>query len=97
MASERTPDQKIADARRVEEFLRDEVIYRAIQSLEEKYIEEMITAKQSDERARAQGKIHAVRGFASELRAIMLDADHELALVQLQEKFEEQRKKGLLA
>ncbi len=97
MASERTPDQKIADARRVEEFLRDEVIYRAIQSLEEKYIEEMIAAKQSDERARAQGKIHAVRGFAGELRAIILDADHELALVQLQEKFEEQRKKGLLA
>lgn len=97
MANERTTEQKIADAQRVEQFLRDDVIRRAIESLEQKYIEQMIGAENSEQRAKAQGKIHAIRGFAGELTAVVGEGAHEEAMQQLREKFHDQKQKGLLA
>ncbi len=97
MASDRTPDQKIADARRIEEFLRDDAIRYAIESLESKYIEEMIAAESGEKRAHAQGKVQAVRGLAGALAALVGEGAHEIAMQQLHEKFVDQKKKGLLA
>lgn len=97
MANDRTPDQKIADAQRIEEFWRDDAIRHAIESLEAKYIEEMIAAESGEKRAHAQGKVHAVRGFTKELDIMIGEGAHEIAMRELQEKFVEQKKKGLLA
>ena len=97
MASDRTPDQKIADAQRIENFLRDDAVRYAIELLESKYIEEMIAADNGEKRAHAQGKIQAVRGLAGALAALVGEGAHEIAMRELQEKFVEQKKKGLLA
>lgn len=81
-----TPEQRIADARKVETFLQDDVIRAAIETLEQKYIEDMIGAETSEARAKAQGKIHATRALAEELARIVAAGAHEMLIQEWKEK-----------
>lgn len=71
-------EQTIADAMRVQNFLKDDAVRGAIERLEKRYIEQMIAAETGEARAKAQGKIHAVRGFADELAAIISSGEQEV-------------------
>jgi hypothetical protein len=84
--AEKSPDRKISDAMRIEEFLNDEVIREAISNVEKRFTEQMIQAETSEQRAKAQGKILAIRAFAQELVAIRDTGEMEAALATVKAK-----------
>ena len=83
---ERSPEQQIADAARVRNFLNDEVIRQAMIDVEKDFIEEMISAKTSEERARSQGKIVALRTLMVAITAVIDRGDHIAASIARQQK-----------
>lgn len=85
--------QVVADAERVDEFLRDPAIVRAMTDLETRYTMEMVNAKESSDMRFAQGKIHGLRDLAKEMAAIVGNGEHELLTNALNEKRREYLKK----
>ncbi len=91
--TERTPEDTIRDASKVEQFLQDDVIRGAIAKLETSYIEKMIVAEDSTLRAKMQSKVQAIREFAGELKGLIENGVQELALAEVKAKRAEFEKK----
>lgn len=78
---ERSHEQQIADAARIRQFLNDDAVRQAMIDVEHDFIEEMINAKTSEERAKAQGKVIAMRTMMTAITAVIDRGDHVAAQI----------------
>jgi hypothetical protein len=65
-----TADETLSRARRLDEFLRDEIVSSALSRMERQYYEEFKRAKGSDDRVIAYAKAHVLDQFLNELRTV---------------------------
>lgn len=75
--NERSPEQMLADARRIDEFLKDEAIDAAFRRMERSYYEEFIAASSSEARVQAWAKANVLKDFERELKIIRTPLDVE--------------------
>ncbi len=83
---ERSHEQQIADASRIRQFLNDDAVRQAMIDVEHDFVEEMIAAKTSEDRARAQGKIIALRTLMISITAVIDRGDHVAAQLAKMQK-----------
>lgn len=83
--SERTAEQKIADMRRVTEFLKDEAVVRCLGNMKWKCYDDFVKAEGNEQRIQAQARARNLEEFTNEL-TIVRDRGHvELLVIADQE------------
>ena len=81
--SERSTQQIIDDARRLDEFLKDEAIQAVFSRMERRYYEEFVAAIDSSEkRVMACAKANVLRDFERECRSMKDAGDFALASIK---------------
>lgn len=60
----------IQAARRIDAFLKDDVIAKALSDMERRYYEEFIAAESSEQRVRAWAKAKMLRDFETQLKIV---------------------------
>ena len=71
MSEQHTEQQEIVDARRVETFLADAAVKRALNKVRDQFYAEFLNAKTTDERTNAWAKSHALAAMTNELVTTM--------------------------
>lgn len=74
----KTPDEIIADANRISQFLADPVIANALTRFERRTYEELLSADSSEKRVIAHVKANVLRDFETELQACLGAAEMEV-------------------
>jgi hypothetical protein len=68
-----TPEQRIRDAQRIEQFLKDEVISAALTRMERRFYEEFVASTTSEERVRSWAKANVMKEWEREMKAALED------------------------
>lgn len=94
MMTERTVDERIEVARRVEEFLRDPAVRDALDKADRSCYEQWQTAKTVEERERIHARAEALRAFSTELAVQVNDGIMAVKEKAVQESVARQQKQS---
>lgn len=87
----RSPEQVIADAARIDAFMKDEAVGGALSRMERRFYEEFIGADSSEARVKAWAKANVLRDLERELKIIVDAGEHEVLRIAKEHERKKER------
>lgn len=91
-----TPEDRLRAARRITEFLNDDVVGGVLTRMERRYYEEFLAADTSELRVRAWAKARTLKDLEIEMKTILDASEYEVIVADREAKKKMQQAQGLI-